>query len=92
MWVFLEYGQRSGNTRLGERLRIPRNGGGEGGVPGQGAGALPARWLLHMMIDHDVRSSGVHTRRRRLFVTTLTELKAMAALARMGLSMMPQMG
>lgn len=83
-WHSGDRGMQSGDCRNGVM--------GEGWVSGQGAGALPTRWLLHITIHHHVRSSGVHTRSRRLLVTTLTELKAMAALARIGLSMMPQRG
>jgi hypothetical protein len=59
---------------------------------GKGAGALPSSLLVCSVWAHHVRFSGVHMRSRRLLVTTLTELKAMAALARMGLSRMPQTG
>lgn len=57
-----------------------------------GSGEAPCPVAVLMMVTYRVRVSGVHARSRRLLVTTLTELKAMAALARMGLSMMPQMG
>lgn len=57
-----------------------------------GRGEAPCPVAVLMMVTYRIGVSGVHARSRRLLVTTLTELKAMAALARMGLSMMPQMG
>lgn len=52
----------------------------------------PFRLLVCSVWSHRVRVPGVHMLSRRLLVTTLTELRAMAALARMGLSKMPQTG
>src|SRR5438045_3611089 len=43
-------------------------------------------------VELGARHAGVNRRRRRLFDTTLTELNAIAALARIGLRRMPKNG